>query len=89
MSLLAGDETLEELREMIIEFSEACPIGRNHPYCPFRILSGLSYDSLTNLVSTMSRDTCIALFEQELKCRSQAETPCRNKWVAENSTAAL
>ena len=71
LSLITGKETLEKLREMIIEFSEDCPSGHNHPHCPFCIMSGLSYDSLTNLVNHMSRETCLNLFEQEWQCRSQ------------------
>jgi len=76
-SLIAGTETLAELREVIVGFSEGCPAGRNHPHCPFRLLSGLSYDSLTNLVNSMSRETCLDLFQQELQCRSQAGGPGR------------
>ena len=77
LSLITGQETVEELREMIIAFAEACPTGQNHIFCPFRILSGLSYDSLTNLVRHISRESCVGLFEQELACRSRADAACR------------
>ena len=78
LSLITGKESVEELRELIVDFSEACPAGQNHPHCPFRILSGLSYDSLEKLVKSMPRETCVAFFEQELKCRTQADLRCRN-----------
>ena len=82
LSLITGRESVEELRELIIDFSEACPAGQNHPHCPFRILSGLSFVSLENLVKNMPRETCINIFDQELKCRSQARLPCQRKTVA-------
>jgi len=63
---------------MIIEFSEDCPTGRNHQHCPFCIMSGLSYASLTNLVNNISREVCVHMFEQELQCRSQVKPPTRD-----------
>jgi len=77
LSLISGKETLEELRELIIEFSEDCPSGHNHPHCPFCVMSGLSYDSLANLVNHMSRENCLNLFEQELQCRFQTKSTGR------------
>ena len=74
MSLITGEETLEELRNMIVELSEACPSGWNQPHSPFQILSGLSYASLTNLVKNLPRESCLNLFELELESRSQAES---------------
>jgi hypothetical protein len=73
LSLLAGNESLAELQAMIIEFTQLCPAGKNHDHCPFHMLSGLSYASLTRLVNNMSHESCLDLFEQERNCRFQAD----------------
>ncbi len=73
LSLLAGTESLEELRNLIIEYSEACPEGLTYPHSPFHILSGLSHASLTTLVNHLPYETCISLFAQELECRTEAQ----------------
>ena len=81
LSLITQRETLAELREMILEFSEACPAGQNHPHCPFRIMAGLSYDSLVSLINHLPQEACVNLFDQELACRSQADALCRKNFV--------
>lgn len=75
LSLLTGQETLAELRNMIVELSREGPTGLENPGCPFRMMSGLTYASLTNLVNHMPREACVDLFEMELNCRSKANTP--------------
>ena len=76
LSLLTGTETLAELRNLIINYSEACPEGLHYPHSPFRMLSGLSYASLCNLVNHLPYDTCVSLFDQELECRAAAVLGC-------------
>ena len=71
LSLLTGSESLEELKRAIIHLCQACPASQNHVYCPFRILSGLSHASMTNLVNKMPMASCLNLFEMELNCRAQ------------------
>ena len=77
LSLLAGTETLDELKYLILQLTRECPAQRNHPHCPFRLLAGLSYGSAVRMINDMSRETCLNLFELELNCRSQAQPPDR------------
>lgn len=70
LSLLTGGESLEELKDLIILLCQECPAQQSHPHCPFRIMSGLSYASLTKLVEDMPHKSCVNLFEMELNCRS-------------------
>ena len=77
LSLLTGSESLEELKDLIVFLCQDCPAWQNHPHCPFRIMSGLSYASLTKLVEDMPHTSCVNLFEMELNCRSQGEFECR------------
>lgn len=76
LSLLIGDETVEQLRAMIIELCLSCPASNNHAHCPFRIMSGLSAGSMRNLVNNLPHKSCVNLFEMELDCRSKNENPC-------------
>lgn len=76
LSLLTGGESLDELKGMIILLCQECTAGQNHPHCPFRIMSGLSYVSVTRLVKGMPHESCLNLFELELNCRSQDEFTC-------------
>ncbi len=70
VSPLEGGETDAELREMTIQFTEKCPAGEHHSHCPFRVLSGVSYAALTNLVASMNHESLIELFEMERECRN-------------------
>jgi len=76
VSLITGQETLEELRNLIIQFSQACPAKQTHFQCPFFIIGTLSYASLTKLVNNFPREACLDLFQMEWNCRSQAMAPC-------------
>jgi hypothetical protein len=71
-SLVRGDETVDELRHIVTVVINKCPLERRHPHCPFRMLSGLGYHSMRNLVGTLSKEQCMALFEAELKLRAEA-----------------
>ena len=70
--LPTAQKTLDELRDLILELSRTGPAQHSQPTCPFRILSGLTYTSLTHLVGGMSRETCLNLFEPEWPCICQA-----------------
>src|ERR1017187_8979117 len=78
LSLISGNETLEELKSLILFLCQECPAGQNHPHCPFRVMSGLSHASVTRLVKGMPRESCENLLELELNCRSQNELPCHS-----------
>lgn len=75
LSLITGQETLEELKSMIIYLSQECPVHKSHPHCPFRVMSGLSYSSVTLLVKGMPHESCVNLFELELNYRSKGDQP--------------
>lgn len=77
LSFLTGQEPVADLRNMIVHYSQTCPVTQNDPQGPFRILSSLDYASLTALVKEMSRETCLNLFEQEFECRSRSGNECR------------
>ena len=71
--LVDGAESDEELRELIIRLVLKCAAEKSHFRCPFRILSGLSYASMTRMVNTLPRATCLSLFEMERECRAAYE----------------
>jgi hypothetical protein len=83
-SFVDGKESDQELRKLIIEHVLQCPQGETHFHCPFRILSGLSHDSMTSLVKAMTRKACLSLFEMERECRADyaAKSPVANKPAA-------
>ena len=68
--LVNGDESVEDMKNLIIQLSEKCPLDKNHVHCPFRILSGLTTVSIVRTVQGLSRHSCLRLFEMERKCRS-------------------
>jgi len=76
VSLITGQEPLDELRRLIIQFSQACPASAAHLACPFHIMGTLSHASLTTLVNSLPRMACLDLFKMEHDCRSQYTTVC-------------
>jgi hypothetical protein len=76
LSLITGQESLEELRLLVVEFSQACPVKKTNLACPFHIMGTLSHASLATLANSLSRESCLALFKMELDCRSQSNSPC-------------
>jgi hypothetical protein len=76
LALINGDEPDEQLQEMIVDLSQQCPVSLGNTDCPFYILSGLSYASLTTLVKSFSRHTCLDLFDLELYCRVNHKDKC-------------
>ena len=79
MPLISGQESLEELRQMVIEFCHVCPAKQIHLECPFHIMGTLSRDSLASFVNSLTRQACVNLFQLELDCRSKYGTPCAPK----------
>ena len=76
LPLITGQESLEELRQMIIRFSHVCPAKQIHMECPFHIIGTLSHTSLAALVNGLTREACVNLFQLELDCRSKYGAPC-------------
>jgi len=76
LPLITGRESLEELRQLIIELSLACPAEPCRSACPFHVMGTLSHASLTTLVNSLPRKACEDLFQMELESRSQAAAPC-------------
>lgn len=79
LPLVAGQESLEELRQMVIEFCHVCPAKQIHLECPFRIMGTLAHDSLAALVNSLTREACVNLFQLELECRSKYGAQCALK----------
>ena len=78
LPLISGQESLEELRLMIIQISHACSAKKSWE-CPFHIMGTLSYDSLTSLVNRLPREACLDLFRMELDSRSKYGVSCEVK----------
>ena len=78
MSLINGGETTEELKDLIIHLSHKCPDGKVHFQCPFHILSGLTQASIIRTVQSLSRESCLQLFEMERACRATYEGECES-----------
>lgn len=66
---VTGEETDEELRELVFRLAEQCPIGKKHPHCPFCMLGGLSLNSLRTFATSLNRRALLNLFELERNCR--------------------
>jgi hypothetical protein len=66
---ITGNESDEELRALVNEFIQKCPLKQEHN-CPFRILGGLSSDSQKSVVSKLKREDIIAFFEMERESRN-------------------
>jgi hypothetical protein len=55
---------------LVVGFVQNCPLKQQHLNCPFRIMSGLSPDSLKNVVSNLKRQDLVFLFEMECETRN-------------------
>lgn len=73
LSVITGAESDEELRDMAVKMLEACPLGKHHCQCPFRILSGLSWVAARSILNDMKREQIIDFFELERQCRKARE----------------
>ena len=79
LPVITDRESDEDLREMVLQMSQSCPLNLACLHCPFRILQGLSHASLNNTVAVLDRTGCLELFALENACRNQAEAPCLHK----------
>lgn len=73
--LITGQESLEELQRLIIQYAQHCPVGETCPTCPLHILGTLSHASLATLVNSLPQPACLDLFEMERNCRAQSTAP--------------
>lgn len=89
LPLVHGQESLAELRSLCVQLAGKCPCGHTHHECPFRLLSGLSYCSLSHLVETMSAEDLRELFVMELACRSLAHNPHGLSWQFTQGPAGI
>ena len=69
LPVLSGAESDGELHELMSRFSQRCPVGRRGHNCPFRLLEGLSWTSLNNVLANMDRQTMLEIFQMELSHR--------------------
>jgi hypothetical protein len=76
---ITGLERDEDLREMVLQMSQSCPLNLACLHCPFRALQGLSHASLNNAVAGLDRTGCLEFFALEYACRNQAAAQCRHK----------
>jgi hypothetical protein len=70
-SIITGQETDAALRQMVLEFSNRCPLSQTHAHCPFCMLGGLSRPSLEHLVYGMKREAMVFLFDAECELRNE------------------
>lgn len=75
--LINGDESTEDLKELILQLTNKCPVGKGHLNCPFQILSGLTPASIAKTVQALSRESCLQLFEMERECRMLHPEECK------------
>ncbi len=64
-SVLSGQETDKELRELVLQLTQRCPVGELNRHCPFYTLNGLSYETVKNIVEQMSRNSLLEMFDEE------------------------
>jgi hypothetical protein len=79
LPVITGRESDEDLREMVLQMSQSCPLNLACLHCPFRILQGLSYASLNKTVAGLDRTGCLELFALESACRNQVAAQCLHK----------
>jgi hypothetical protein len=68
---ITGEESDAELRQLVLELSQSCPLAQAHAHCPFCMLGGLSRTTLENLVYGMKRDAMVFLFDAERELRNE------------------
>jgi|GEM_PF-2161921 len=89
LPLITGEESLTELRKMIIRYSEAAQ-QTSEPWksslkSPFIVMGTLSYASLNALVNSLSRKACLELFRMELNRRTHTRATAAAPNVGETS----
>jgi hypothetical protein len=65
VSALLGNETDEELRVLTLRFTQHYWPDQSSDFNPFRILGGLSRESLCQMITGMNREAMLFLFESE------------------------
>jgi hypothetical protein len=70
LSVLTGEETDDELRALVVLFSQGCPARQHHSGCPFRSFKHLYHVSLTCLINGMTRKALVSLIELECEVRN-------------------
>lgn len=77
VGLFTGQESVEELRNLIILMTAGCSNSSGSADCPLRILSGLTYDSMANWVNSLSRADCLDLIYQAYIADCKTKSSCR------------
>lgn len=75
-SVISGDESDAELREIVVGFIEHCSASKRNPRCPFRILKYTYQESLSELMAGMTRSALLSLIEMEVKIRNDNPALC-------------
>ncbi|HUC86071.1 MAG TPA: hypothetical protein VL970_12815 [Candidatus Acidoferrales bacterium] len=76
MPAVTGDESDDELREMVVEFASEYFGCQNDIDCPFRRLNGLTFNSLRHLLEGMDRPSILGLFDLECESRNREASQC-------------
>jgi len=64
-----GNETDTELRELILQMARHCRREHSHPICQFRMMLGLSFPAMQNLLNNLSRAALLDILKEECFCR--------------------
>ena len=64
-----GTETDAELRELVLQMARNCRQKYSHPICQFRMLLGLSFPAMQNLLNNMERSALLDMLNEECFCR--------------------
>ena len=72
---LTGDESVAELREMILDLTvrySGCKFRHNFY---IRLLSGLTYASCSNLLNGFDREFCLEILNEYCNCLNEDDGP--------------
>jgi hypothetical protein len=71
LSAVTGGETDAELRDLIVKLTQKYSGCHNRQKCMLRVLSGLTYISLGNLVKGFSRELCVEILNSPCACQAR------------------
>jgi hypothetical protein len=71
MSALVGNETDEELRTLTLRFTRHYCLDQGPDFNPFRVLSGLPWGAINQMIAEMNREAILFLFESECEYRNR------------------
>jgi len=74
LSTITSDETVGELRALVVRLAHECPLCQHHFGCPFRSLHQLYHITLQAWLHGMSRAALLGLFELEYEARNSGLT---------------